>query len=750
MKCIVLAGGSGDRLWPLSRKDYPKQFMEVREHRSLFQETILRNIPFTEEFVILANRRYEKILRGQLMPFQRLRYSFVFEEESLKTALPVVMTLLRMKPEEEILMVSTDAVFEGDYNSTVMDLKKVVEEDKVAVVGATVMNKWEGYNFIEYKGNKVVRLAKERTGTLCAWDCGLMAGRAGTVLDAVNPRFLARCRNRLSGFNGVITEEVAKGFQPASLGSLLTFEKLTFVRAKFRFHRVIDLKTYADYSDRPQDVFTIKSACRNTDVINAEEGKTVILNHLEDLYVVNTRDALYVSKKENVADIKGIVLLNHDKRPEVFDSAEVVYETWGIRRIVYRAGGYQLHEIVVYPGAEIPTRQHTGHVENITVLSGSAFITLNGEKREYIVNDSVFVPTGVRHRIENLRENNLVIMETKVGTVFTSEEAAHTSDDNLVRLQPFLKECLWGGTAIGKLLGKKLYGKKDVGESWELSTHKDGECTVADGKYAGKTLLQYIDIIGRDKLGWKCQAFRAFPLLIKFIDAQKSLSIQVHPDDEYAFPHENEYGKNEMWYIVDAKPNAYIYAGFNRNVTRDEVRRRLENGTIEEVLQKIPVRAGETYFLQAGTVHAIGAGCLLCEIQQSSNVTYRLYDYGRKDKDGRPRELHIEKALDVLNYKSSVKEFSRRSRPEPYQSGTRELLGECKYFSAVKYEGKGEISLFVDYSSFRAFVVVEGKGTVRALDSAPKKFKKGDTFFGVAREYRFFSRGKMSIIAVNL
>lgn len=325
------------------------------------------------------------------------------------------------------------------------------------------------------------------------------------------------------------------------------------------------------------------------------------------------------------------------------------------------------------------------------------------------------------------------------------------ADEVLVKLKPSLKQRIWGGTNLAKALGKKLHGKKDVGECWELSTHPEGESVVADGKYQGKTLRQFIDIIGKEKLGRKCQTFAEFPLLIKFIDAKQSLSIQVHPDDDYAFPHENEYGKNEMWYVVEAKPDAFIYAGFNKNVSREEVLRRIKDKTIEEVLQKIPVRAGQSYFMRAGTVHAIGQSCIMCEIQQSSNVTYRLYDYDRTDKQGIPRELHIEKALDVMNFTPSLQEFAQRERLEPYGKGVKKLLGECKYFSATKYEAKGEISFAVDYSSFRAFVVLEGKGVVAAGDGATvKNFRKGDTFFGVAHNYVFKSKGEISLIAVKL
>ncbi len=720
----------------------------------MFQETILRNIPFCDEYVILANRRHESILRGQLRAFQRLNRTFIFEEQPVKTALSVALALLRCKAEEEILIVSTDAILEGDYNGTVMELKRAVAKGCVGVVGAAAVNPGTGQNFIAYNGKDVLGFfsAAPKEGKYLL-DCGILAARAGVLLDAMDERYVLNCRRRMEMFGGVITREVAAGMPAYALGQILKPERAVLVRAGFRFHRIIDLKTYSDYKGRKErDSFTLKVLCRNTDVVNAEAEKSIVLNNVENLLVVNTRDALYISRKESVADIKQIISMHHEKNPDIFDRSDTAYYPWGMRRTLYRTAGYQVDRVIVYPRKEIPTRAHAQCSATVSVISGNAFITINGsEGREYRLHQSAYVPIGKRHRVENRGDLELILIETIMGREMGADDAVADPDGILVKLRPAFRQCIWGGVNLGRVLGKKLGGRKQVGESWELSTHPDGESVVADGKYEGKTLRQFIEIIGRDKLGWKCQAFSAFPLLVKFIDAHRGLSIQVHPNDEYAFPHENQYGKNEMWYVVDAKPGAYIYAGFNRNVTRSEVMRRIREKTLEEVLQKIPVRPGETYFLRTGTVHAIGSGCIMCEIQQSSSVTYRLYDYDRTDERGTPRELHIEKALDVLNYKSSLREFVQRDRSQPYGNGTRTLLGECKYFSATKYEAKGEISLAADYSSFCAFVVLEGKGKVTAGDGAEvKTFKRGETFFGVAHKYTFRSKGRMCLIAVTL
>ena len=157
---------------------------------------------------------------------------------------------------------------------------------------------------------------------------------------------------------------------------------------------------------------------------------------------------------------------------------------------------------------------------------------------------------------------------------------------------------------------------------------------VASGRHKGMLFGEYLDKIGKESWGWKCRPLANFPILIKFIDSKESLSVQVHPDDEYALEKESEYGKNEMWYVLDAEPDSYIYCGFRREVSRDEVEKRIRDNTVTDILNKVPVSRGDIYFIPSGTVHAIGGGILICEIQQSSACTYRLYDYGRKDRFG--------------------------------------------------------------------------------------------------------------------
>ena len=216
----------------------------------------------------------------------------------------------------------------------------------------------------------------------------------------------------------------------------------------------------------------------------------------------------------------------------------------------------------------------------------------------------------------------------------------------IFRLAPAFKDYLWGGTRLRDEYGKNCDFDK-VAESWELSCHKDGPSVVADGEDKGLTLREYIEKHGKAVLGTDCEAFEDFPILIKLIDAKDNLSVQVHPDNDYAQRVEGEYGKTEMWYIVDCDEGAELLYGFKHEISKEEFAERIANNTLLDVTNNVPVHKGDVFFIKAGTLHAIGKGILIAEIQQNSNTTYRIYDYGRVGKDGKPRELHVEKAKDV-------------------------------------------------------------------------------------------------------
>lgn len=290
----------------------------------------------------------------------------------------------------------------------------------------------------------------------------------------------------------------------------------------------------------------------------------------------------------------------------------------------------------------------------------------------------------------------------------------------ILKLKPSCKDYLWGGHRLVEEYGKEYEGEV-LAETWELSCHPDGPSFITNGKYAGKTLQQFIEAEGKSVLGTNCRRFRDFPILTKFIDARDNLSIQVHPDNRYALKNEGQYGKTEMWYVMDAGKDAFLYYGFKKEIGKEEFARRIQEDTLLDVLNAVPVQKGDVLFIESGTIHAIGKNILIAEIQQNSNVTYRVYDYGRVGKDGKKRDLHIEKALAVTNRVPIIKDKS--SYPH---------VADCDYFTVDKLNLDGRVMKKlegnVEASSFASILILDGEGCISDQEETIT-FKKGDSFF---------------------
>ncbi len=283
-----------------------------------------------------------------------------------------------------------------------------------------------------------------------------------------------------------------------------------------------------------------------------------------------------------------------------------------------------------------------------------------------------------------------------------------------MKLVPAFKDYLWGGDRL-KTEYKMKSNLQKIAEAWVLSCHPDGESVVENGEFCGKTLREAIDALGDEALGLKAKEFPFFPILIKLIDAKQKLSIQVHPSDEYALENENQFGKTEMWYVVDCDEGASLYYGFSREISRDEFAKRIEDGTLTDVLNAVPVHKGDCFFIDSGTIHAIGEGILIAEIQQNSNCTYRVYDYGRVGADGKPRELHIEKALAVTD----------TCPPKvPFGKPQNDRLASCKYFTVDRHIIAGEKKLFVGEDSFSSVFCTQGEVEVDGI-----KLRAGECAF---------------------
>ena len=272
-------------------------------------------------------------------------------------------------------------------------------------------------------------------------------------------------------------------------------------------------------------------------------------------------------------------------------------------------------------------------------------------------------------------------------------------------LTPPCMDYLWGGEKLKKEYNIKT-DKKPCAEAWMLADRNDYSCTVQNGEYAGRTLKEVLDIWSDEVIGENAAKFPYFPLLIKLIDAKSQLSVQVHPNDEYAMKVEGEFGKTEMWYVVDCEPGAYLYYGFKNDLTKDEFKSYIEQNRLDEVCNKVAVHKGDCFFIPSGMLHSIGAGILVAEVQQNSNTTYRVYDFGRVGADGKPRALHIDKALDVTSLKATDSTIEN-SEYEKVPGGKIRPLVKCDYFTSSIVDLDTKMN-FRNDNSFISLVCLDG------------------------------------------
>lgn len=316
----------------------------------------------------------------------------------------------------------------------------------------------------------------------------------------------------------------------------------------------------------------------------------------------------------------------------------------------------------------------------------------------------------------------------------------------ILKFTPLLKQTLWGGDRIKSF--KQIDTPLDhIGESWELSGVAGNETVVASGTHQGKTLNQLVaemkeQLVGRETY----QRYGdCFPLLFKFIDARDDLSIQVHPDDATAHRHGKPSGKTEMWYVLPSAPGAHLYSGLSQQITPEEYEQRVASDTITDVLAHYDVSGGDVFFIPAGRIHSIGAGCMIAEIQQTSDVTYRIYDFNRRDSQGNLRQLHTREAAESIDYKVYD---DYRTAYEPQKNKPVQLV-KCPYFTTYVYDL--EMPLVVDYSDLDSFVVlmaIKGSGTLTLSDSQPVTLHAGETVLIPATARELIVEGTICFLEV--
>ena len=790
MKCVILAGGSGDSLWPLSRRQFPKQFMKIKEGRSLLQETVVRNMPFCEEFIIVTNESYKNIVNGQMKAFQSLRYRVLLEGTPKGTAAAVLLGTMFANPSELVLVVNSDNLIDGDgYKEAILEAKEYAKDGFLAVLGVKPETQSSTYGYILREKEDVKKFIArmdfdeyETEGLMgygydegYLWNSGMLVFRAGDMTNTarqVAPELYSACRTAKRKVPAIrrsvrFSESVMQSIPHGSIETLL-LEKcnsIKVVEVAFDWMDVGNASNLDEFGNNIKSDCVIKYDCDNVNVINSASRQLVVANDVKDLVVVNTDDATYVSSKKSADNIKQIMKENMDTYEAFFDYNRTTYKEWGTQEILNYSQGYKVRKLTVFPGMSMTLHQHEKRTEHWSIVEGVATITLGNETLDYNKYESVFIPVGVKHKVANKTDKNVVIIEIGIGDNISDTDLVKIYNQDgqpvsgnyvrldkspIVRLEPAFKDNLWGGTKIRDVYGKKC-DYDVIGESWELSAHPDGQSRIAEGRYKGMLFNEYLNIIGKDALGWKCQAQDRFPILIKFIDAKQALSIQIHPDDEYALENENEYGKNEMWYVVDSEPGAYLYCGLSRDASRDEIEERIANNTITDILNRVDVKAGDVVMVKAGTIHAIGAGVFICEIQQNSNSTYRMYDYDRRDKFGNPRELHVKKALDVVDTHKYVKDNKSEIVIARNEHFVEERLVQCKYFEVYKYEISDEARIAVDEASFVSVLFITGSGTIQTDDfEKVMPFNAGDSFFISAGLRYIIVKGQATMIVTRV
>ena len=713
MKCVILAGGIGNTLWPLSRRNYPKQFLNICEGRSLLQDTIVRNLPFADEFIIVTNESYKEIMESQLKAFQGLRYRIIYESKNCGTFAAVSLASAFLNASDIMMVTVSDLIIEdGSYKDSVIKAKEIAKNGAIA-------------NIVKDIGNDNV---DDHAGIYVC-----MVGDFNHSLQKIFPdasQLKKKGRRRLKTVkrNIAVPENIMEQFPHFRMQAELfaRMDNVTPVEAAFSHKDVDDVYDVAELGKLAYENNIITSNCENVLLLNTAEKHLVVANNINNIAVVNTQDATYISDSEHIDDIKAIAKEHSDEYKPYFENSRIMFSQWGMHEILTSSESYKVKKVTIYPKMSMKLHKHEHRLESWTIVEGTATIQIGSEVKEYSKNDTVSVPIGVAHRVSNLTDSNVIIIET------------------------------------------------GIGESWELSAHPDGQSVIASGTFAGMYFGEFIEKYGEEVVCWKSSSLDRFPVLIKFIDAKNALSIQIHPDDDYALENENEFGKNEMWYEVDCEPGAYLYCGLKQDSSKEEIRERIENNTITEILNKIEVHKGDCVMVKAGTIHAIGAGILICEIQQNSNCTYRMYDYDRRDKFGNRRELHISKAIDVVDVKK-YKPFVSGNSDVPEGA---ELLVSCKYFECYKYvlgesvytddssdkdicnndDGNSDIvvkpatdriNISVDTMSFRSIIVIEGSGKITVGENE-MDYRAGDSFFVTAGEKVVSVEGTRVIIVTKV
>lgn len=483
MKCIILAGGIGNTLWPLSRKNYPKQFLNICEGRSLLQDTIVRNLPFADEFIIVTNESYKEIMESQLKAFQGLRYRIIYESRNCGTFAAVSLASAFLNASDIMMVTVSDLIIEdGSYKDSVIKAKEIAKNGEIA--------------------NIVRDLSVDDHAGI--YIC--MVGTFNHSLQKIFPdvcQLKKKARRRLKTVrrNIVVPENIMEQFPHFRMQAELfaRMDNVVPVEAHFNYKDMDDVYDVSELGTAVYEKNIISNNCEDVLLINTASKHLVVANSINDIAVVNTDDATYISDREHIDDIKAIAKEHIEEYKPYFESSKVMFRQWGMHEILSSTEHYKVKKVTIYPKMSMKLHKHEHRLESWTIVEGTATIQIGNEVKEYTKNDTVSVPIGVPHRVSNLTDSNVIIIETGIGEIMSEaefekkkdtdfvnidEDSSLVSIPDIMRLEPAFKDNLWGGTKLRTVFGKKC-DYDVIGESWELSAHPDGQSVIASGIFTG-------------------------------------------------------------------------------------------------------------------------------------------------------------------------------------------------------------------------------------------------------------------------